>query len=184
MARRSVPDDHGHDDHDDHDHVSVQHDHPHREQSGLRGALKSLFGTHTHDPADSIDDALAASARGIWAVKLSLAGLGVTAAIQFIVVAASGSVALLADSIHNVSDALTAVPLWIAFAFGRRPATRRYTYGYGRAEDIAGILAGSLLPESSGFSGTKPWRSSASVSEGRSAPPRSSRTVCTRAPTV
>src|SRR5258706_10495188 len=52
----------------------------------------------------------------------------------------SGSVGLLADGIHNVSDALTAIPLWIAFMLARRPATRRYTYGYGRAEDIAGVI--------------------------------------------
>jgi cation diffusion facilitator family transporter len=127
--------------HADHDH---DHAHEHRHESGPRGAvlgaLTSLFRTHSHDPADSVDDALAGSARGIWAVKISLVGLGATALLQLIVVAASGSVALLADSIHNVSDALTAVPLWIAFVFGRRAPTRRYTYGYGRAEDLAGVF--------------------------------------------
>ena len=53
---------------------------------------------------------------------------------------ASGSVALLGDSLHNVADALTALPLWLAFSLGRRPPNRRFTYGYGRAEDIAGIV--------------------------------------------
>ena len=95
---------------------------------------------HTHDPHDSIDDALEASAAGIRAVKISLLGLAVTAGLQLIVVMISGSVALLADTIHNVADALTAVPLWIAFALSRRPATRRYTYGYGRVEDLAGLF--------------------------------------------
>jgi divalent metal cation (Fe/Co/Zn/Cd) transporter len=52
----------------------------------------------------------------------------------------SGSVALLSDTLHNVTDALTAIPLWIAFALGRRPATRRYTYGLNRAEDAAGFV--------------------------------------------
>jgi cation diffusion facilitator family transporter len=49
-------------------------------------------------------------------------------------------VALLGDSLHNVADALTALPLWLAFSLGRRAATRRFTYGYGRAEDVAGIF--------------------------------------------
>jgi len=80
------------------------------------------------------------SERGIWALKISLIGLGLTASFQVIVVAISGSVALLADTIHNFSDALTAVPLWIAFALGRRAASRRYTYGFGRAEDLAGVF--------------------------------------------
>ena len=50
----------------------------------------------------------------------------------------TGSVALLADTIHNFTDALTAVPLLIAFRLGRRPANQRYTYGYHRAEDSRG----------------------------------------------
>jgi cation diffusion facilitator family transporter len=78
-------------------------------------------------------------ARGIWALKVSLAVLVLTATFQVFIVAMSGSVALLADTLHNYSDALTAIPLWIAFALNRRPATRRYPYGYGRAEDLAGI---------------------------------------------
>ena len=80
------------------------------------------------------------NARGIWAVKVSLIALLATALFQVIVVAISGSVALLADTIHNFSDALTAIPLWIAFTLARRPRNDRYTYGYGRAEDLAGVL--------------------------------------------
>jgi cation diffusion facilitator family transporter len=64
---------------------------------------------------------------------------------QAVVVAMSGSAALLADTIHNFSDALTAVPLWIAFALSRRAATRRYTYGYGRAEDLAGVFIVAMI---------------------------------------
>ena len=56
------------------------------------------------------------------------------------VVAVSGSVALAADTIHNFSDALTSVPLWIAFVLGRRRPDRRFTHGYGRAEDLAGLF--------------------------------------------
>ena len=116
------------------------HDHDHDHPSGLRGWVSGLFLPHSHDAADSVDAALESSALGVRAVKISLVGLAVTAVLQLVVVLASGSVALLADSIHNGSDALTAVPLWIAFVLGRRAANRRYTYGYGRAEDLAGLF--------------------------------------------
>ncbi|WP_226363954.1 cation diffusion facilitator family transporter [Pseudonocardia abyssalis] len=99
-----------------------------------------MFTPHSHDAADSVDSALEASAEGIRALKISLIALLVTALAQAVVVVLTGSVALLADTIHNFSDALTAVPLWIAFVLGRRTATRRYTYGYGRAEDLAGVF--------------------------------------------
>jgi cation diffusion facilitator family transporter len=91
------------------------------------------------------------SARGIWALKVSLVALSVTALFQVAIVLASNSAGLLADSIHNLADAFTAVPLWIAFALSRRPATQRYSYGYGRVEDLAGgfivlmILLSALL---------------------------------------
>ena len=65
----------------------------------------------------------------------------------------SGSVALLGDTLHNAADALTAVPLAIAFTLGRRAATRRYTYGYGRAEDIAGLAVVLLIALSSALAG-------------------------------
>src|SRR5215210_6886046 len=102
------------------------------------------FG-HSHDSADSVDDALAASEEGIRALKISLVALMVTALLQAVVVAFSGSVALLADTIHNFGDALTALPLWVAFALARRPANRSYTYGYGRAEDLAGVAIVGLI---------------------------------------
>ena len=100
---------------------------------------------HSHDAADSVDTALESSAIGIRAVKISLIGLGATAAMQVVIAVLSGSIALVADTIHNFSDALTAVPLWIAFSLGRRAATRRYTYGYGRAEDIAGLFVIGMI---------------------------------------
>jgi len=100
---------------------------------------------HTHDHAGRVDDALRDSDAGIRAVKLSLVVLTVTAALQIAIVAASGSVALLADTIHNFSDALTAIPLWIAFSLSRRIATRRYTYGLGRAEDLAGLFVVGVI---------------------------------------
>ena len=102
-----------------------------------RHPLAHALRPHSHDAVDFVDAALESSARGIRAVKLSLVALGATAAAQLAVVAISGSVALLADTIHNFSDALTSLPLWFAFALGRRKPTRRYTYGYGR-----GVAAG------------------------------------------
>ena len=122
-----------------HDHGSG-HDHGHHHHGGFKGWLQELFVPHTHDAADSIDDAMEASTKGIRALKISLFVLLATTVLQFAVVLFSGSVALLADTIHNFSDALTAVPLWIAFILGRKAATRRYTYGFGRAEDLAGLF--------------------------------------------
>ncbi|MDT0170865.1 cation diffusion facilitator family transporter [Pseudarthrobacter sp. BRE9] len=115
-----------------------------------------LFVPHTHDAADSIDDAMEASAEGIRALKISMFVLLATTVLQFLVVLFSSSVALLADTIHNFSDALTAVPLWVAFILGRRAATRRYTYGYGRAEDLAGLFIVAVVALSAVVAG---WQS-------------------------
>lgn len=130
--------DHGHGHHDGDGH---EHSHP----TGIKGFFFGLFVPHSHDAADSVDDALEASEQGVRAVKISLVLLGATAILQLIVVFISGSVALFADTIHNFSDALTAVPLWIAFVLGRRAATRRYTFGYGRAEDLAGLFIIAMI---------------------------------------
>jgi cation diffusion facilitator family transporter len=97
---------------------------------------------HTHGP---MDPTLLTSQRGLWAIKWSLVGLGATALIQAVIVWLSGSVALLADTIHNFGDAATALPLWIAFVLARRPASQRFSYGLGRAEDLAGILIVGLI---------------------------------------
>ncbi|MGH2636518.1 MAG: cation diffusion facilitator family transporter [Actinomycetota bacterium] len=106
---------------------------------------------HSHDHGDRIDAALEGSAAGIRAVKVSLLALALTAGIQVVIVAVTGSVALLADTVHNITDALTAIPLWIAFAIGRRPPTKRYSYGYERAEDLAGIVIVAIIAASAGF---------------------------------
>ena len=100
---------------------------------------------HSHDAADSIDDALEASKKGVRALKISLFILLGTTILQLAVVLISGSGVFLADTIHNFSDALTAVPLWIAFILGRRAATRRYTFGFGRAEDLAGLFVVAIV---------------------------------------
>ena len=119
-----------------------EHAHEDREHGGASGALHRLAHLarpHSHDVAEKVDVAMETSREGMRALWLSLVVLGVTAAGQAVVAARSGSVALLGDALHNVADALTAVPLGIAFLIGRRAANRRYTYGYGRAEDLAGI---------------------------------------------
>ena len=151
---------HGHNDHShghngghSHEHG---HDHGHHHHSGFRGWLMELFVPHTHDSADSIDDAMEASTEGIRALKISLFVLLGTTVLQFMVVLFSSSVALLADTIHNFSDALTAVPLWIAFILGRKAASRRYTFGFGRAEDLAGLFIVGVVALSAVVAG---WQS-------------------------
>ncbi len=94
---------------------------------------------HAHDPFEPGGARLADTRHGVRATWISLAALAATALVQLGVVAASGSVALLADTIHNFTDALTAIPLLIAFRLGRRAPTRRYPYGLHRAEDLAGV---------------------------------------------
>lgn len=128
-----------------HPHDDDHHSHDHAHARGLRGALAAIFRPHSHDAADSIDTALEASERGIRAVTISFVALFVTAVVQVVIVVYTGSVALLADTIHNLSDALTAVPLFIAFRLSRRRPTQRYTYGFGRAEDIAGIFVIAMI---------------------------------------
>lgn len=111
--------------------------------------IAGLFRPHSHDAADAVDAALSASEDGLRALKISLACLAVTAILQAAIFALSGSVALLGDTVHNFADALTAVPLGIAFLIGRRRSNDRYTYGYGRAEDLAGIFVVAMIALSS-----------------------------------
>src|SRR5215217_7447884 len=106
----------------------MAHDHQHGHGEGH---------SHTHG---AVDPSIATSERGIWAVKWSFIGLFATALLQLAVVVLSGSVALLSDTIHNFGDAATTIPLWIAFALTRLGASRRFTFGYGRVEDLAGVL--------------------------------------------
>jgi cation diffusion facilitator family transporter len=111
--------------HTDHDHGEDAHAYDHGAGHG-----------HTHGV---VDPSIASSDRGLWALKWSFVGLVVTALIQTVVVLLSGSVGLLADTIHNFADAATAIPLGVAFWLARRGATPRFTYGLGRVEDLAGL---------------------------------------------
>lgn len=136
---------HGHDEHDHHEHG---HDHGHGDHTlwgRARHTLSELFGGHSHDAADQVDNALEADSRGRRALWISFAVLVATAALQAVVVSVSGSVALLGDTLHNVADALTTFPILIAFALARRPANDRFTYGYGRAEDLAGVFVVAMI---------------------------------------
>ncbi|GHB27002.1 cation efflux system protein [Streptomyces viridiviolaceus] len=125
--------------------------HRHHHRSDPRHRLAHLLTPHSHESAARLDRALESSARGMRTLWVSLAVLGATALAQAAVVLASGSVALLGDTVHNAADALTAVPLGIAFVLGRRAATRRFTYGYGRAEDLAGIVIVLTIAASAAF---------------------------------
>ncbi|MEK7667073.1 MAG: cation diffusion facilitator family transporter, partial [Gemmatimonadota bacterium] len=121
---------------------------------------------HSHDPSHGhgapsghghahgvIDPSVATSERGIWAVKWSFVGLFATALFQVVVVWLSGSVALLADTVHNFADAATAVPLWVAFALSRWKPNEKFTFGYGRVEDLAGLSIVAIIALSAAFAG-------------------------------
>jgi cation diffusion facilitator family transporter len=139
----------GHGDHG-HDGDAGHGDHGHGHGGGGPvGWLRHAFAPHSHDAAARTDTALETSRRGMRTLGISFAVLLLTAGVQAAVVTVSGSVALLGDTLHNVADALTAVPLAIAFSVGRRAATRRFTYGYGRAEDLAGIAVVTVIAVSS-----------------------------------
>jgi cation diffusion facilitator family transporter len=126
------------------------HDHGHdHEQRGLWARIRHVAGPHSHSHDGVVDEVLQSSAEGMRTLWISLAGLGATALGQAVVVALSGSVALLGDALHNSADALTAVPLGLAFMLSRRRPNRRYTYGYGRAEDLAGMVIVAVIVLSS-----------------------------------
>ena len=136
---------HSHDSTHGHAHGHGGHDHLTSWVGRARHGLSDITGGHSHDSADQIDDALEANAAGRRALFISLVGLGITAVLQAVVVVLSGSVALLGDTLHNVADALTAVPLLVAFTLARRPPNKRYTYGYGRAEDLGGLFVVAMI---------------------------------------
>jgi len=123
----------------EHSHRHEKHGHGHH--TGVRDFLAGLLFRHSHGHGDlAADGAFADNEAGIRTVWIALAALGITSLLQLSIVFASGSVALLADTAHNIGDGLNSIPLLIAFYLARKAATRRYTYGYGRAEDIAGIF--------------------------------------------
>lgn len=129
---------------------------------GFGGGASAVHGGHGHSHGDDgghghthgvMDATIATTSRGIWAIKWSFAILAVTAVLQLVVVAISGSVALLADTIHNIGDAATAIPLWVAFVLARRKPSARFTYGLGKVEDVAGVLIVAIILFSAVFAG-------------------------------
>lgn len=118
-----------------------------------------LSSGHDHSSSDHghthgvIDASITTTDRGIWAIKWSFIILAITSALQLVVVYISSSVALLADTIHNIADATTAIPLWIAFMMVRRAPTKVFNYGLGRVEDLAGILIVLIILFSAVFAG-------------------------------
>lgn len=131
----------------DKSHIRNHEGHPHDHSHGEGGD-----GGHSHAHG-VVDPSILTSDRGIWAIKWSMVGLFATALMQVVVVWLSGSVALLADTIHNFADAATAVPLWIAFALSRWKPNQRFTYGYGRVEDLAGMSIVAIIALSAAFAG-------------------------------
>jgi cation diffusion facilitator family transporter len=142
---------HSHAEHHGHepDHEGHERGHGAGRLARFGHAVSEFTGGHSHDVADQVDGALEADAAGRRALWLSLAGLAITAGLQALVVVVSGSVALLGDMLHNVADALTAVPLLVAFRLARRPPNKRFTYGYGRAEDVGGLFVVVMIALSS-----------------------------------
>lgn len=135
--------DHGH----GHEH-GHEHDHGHEHGQGFLAKLKHVVVPHSHDANEAIQSAEESSGQGIRAAWIGLGGMMATAIMQMVIVAISGSIALLADTLHNLGHAVTTIPLVIAFQLGRRAATKRYSYGYRRAEDLAGVLIALVIAAS------------------------------------
>jgi cation diffusion facilitator family transporter len=125
-----------------------QHGHGHRHRSGFLATLKHVLVPHSHDANETIQSAEETSGQGARAAWIGLAGMMATAVAQMAIVAISGSVALLADTLHNLGHVVTTIPLVIAFRLSRRAATERYPYGYRRAEDLAGVLISLVIAAS------------------------------------
>lgn len=142
----------GHHEHPPHG-AGHTHDHTHDDDHGWWMRLRHRPTPHSHDSADRFDDALEASRRGIRTLAWSFVALFVTAVAQLVIALYTGSVALLGDTVHNFADALTALPVGIAFMLGRRAATRRFTYGLGRAEDLAGVIVVLIIAGSAAAAG-------------------------------
>lgn len=125
----------------------------HTHKGGPLGWLGAIFhlGGHEHAEPEMSSDPAFATQDGIRTVWIALAALGLTTMIQVVIVLMSGSVALLADTVHNLGDALNSVPLLFAFYLSRCLVTRRYTYGYGRAEDVAGVIIVLSIVFSAGY---------------------------------
>lgn len=144
----------------DHSHGSGgdhSHDHGHDHGSGIVGWFKGTFA-HSHDIHEKVDDVMETHERGFWATKWALVSLAITTAIQLVIVYRSGSTALFADTIHNLGDGANSIPLLIAFWLQKRGRNRTFTYGYGRTEDLAGVIIVALIAVSAAVAGVESIR--------------------------
>ncbi len=87
------------------------------------------------------------------AIAFSALGLGITGLIELGIALLSGSVGLLSDALHNLSDVSTSLVVFIGLRVSKRPATDTYPYGWGRAEDIAGLGVALVIWMSAVFAG-------------------------------
>ena len=147
--------DHGTDGTHGHSHGPGDHDHDHG--SGILGWFKGTFA-HSHDIHEKVDDVMETHERGFWATKWALVSLAITTVIQLVIVYRSGSTALFADTIHNLGDGANSIPLLIAFWLQRRGRNRTFTYGYGRTEDLAGVIIVALIAVSAVVAGVESIR--------------------------
>ena len=87
------------------------------------------------------------------AVAVSAIGLGVTGLVELLLAVLTGSVGLLGDAIHNLSDVSTSAVVFLGFRLSRRPPTEKYPYGLERAEDLAGVGIAVVIWASAAFAG-------------------------------
>jgi cation diffusion facilitator family transporter len=123
--------------HDDHDHDEYEHAHSHDDHEPEHEGDSGHEHGHEHG---RVEADLYGNRAGLRAVQLSTLGMFLVAAIQFAIAGIGGSAGLFADALHNLGDVFTTVALWIAFVLSSRAANQRYTYGYYRSEDLAGIF--------------------------------------------
>jgi cation diffusion facilitator family transporter len=145
MAAPHDHDDHVHVNHGHDDHGHGDHGHEHDHGTGVWAKLRHLLVPHSHDSNEAIQSAEESSGEGIRAAWIGLAGMAATAIMQMFIVAISGSIALLADTLHNVGHAVTTIPLIIAFRIGQRAATKKFSYGFRRAEDLVGLFISLII---------------------------------------
>ena len=132
---------HDHQPESEHEHDTHNHEHEHDEHEHEHHEHNHDEHEHGHGHEHSkVDADLYGNQAGLRAVQLSTAGMLLVSAIQFAIALIGGSAGLFADALHNFGDVFTTVALWIAFVISSRAANQRYTYGYYRAEDLAGIF--------------------------------------------
>jgi len=151
MAAEQKDHQHSHDDHDHRGHNHPHGDHDHH-GTGALGWIKHTFA-HSHDVHEKVDSVMESSARGVRVTAWALVSLTLTTLIQIVIVWFSGSTALFADTVHNLGDGANSIPLLIAFALQRRARSRRFTYGYGRTEDLAGLVIVATIAISAAIAG-------------------------------